>query len=236
MIVTGTGRCGTVYMSRFLSDIGIQCGHESFFCHDGWAFAKRRLLGKSPLELSKVSQKDMVANEVIGSSWLDCSSIVADSSYMAAPFLNHSLLSGVSVIHIIRNPFKVITSFVKDFGYFVDNDRRDSYQKFIYAHLPRLIDYKDPIDAATYFYLEWNKMIELNAKVSGRRYLRQKIEDIPSPDFLKFISRPRPEVFFDDVDINSHKRDQRSDITLNDIPNNKLRRALALFALVYQYI
>ena len=30
-LVTGTGRCGTVYMAELLTSLGIPCGHESLF-------------------------------------------------------------------------------------------------------------------------------------------------------------------------------------------------------------
>jgi LPS sulfotransferase NodH len=42
-LVTGSGRSGTNYMSRFLTSVGIMCGHESIFTHDGITEAIYRL-------------------------------------------------------------------------------------------------------------------------------------------------------------------------------------------------
>ena len=54
-LVTGTGRCGTVYMARILTSIGIPCGHETIFDYRGTRGARKRLFGEEQLRLSFVA-------------------------------------------------------------------------------------------------------------------------------------------------------------------------------------
>jgi len=107
-LVTGTGRCGTVYMARLLTLAGIPCGHESIFDWKGITWAKRRLAGEVPLELSSISTIRLENGRWSPEpEWLtDVEAIEAESSYMAAPFLEESFLSETKVIHLVRHPIK----------------------------------------------------------------------------------------------------------------------------------
>ena len=98
-IVTGTGRCGTLYMANFLTSIDIACGHESVFMTEGSEKAKKIINGEIPPENSEIS-----ANIILKKNQEQ----IADSSYMAAPFLRKF---NAKVIHIIRNPFEVVNSY-----------------------------------------------------------------------------------------------------------------------------
>ena len=46
IISTGTGRCGTAYMSKLLTSVGIPCGHESLFTNKGLTEYKYRILNR----------------------------------------------------------------------------------------------------------------------------------------------------------------------------------------------
>lgn len=85
-LITGTGRCGTGYVSNVLASAGVPCGHEAIFSHDGLEAAQRALAEHPEL--------------------------AAESSWLAAPFLPNPILNGVTVIHLVRHPVKTIESIV----------------------------------------------------------------------------------------------------------------------------
>jgi hypothetical protein len=169
-IITGTGRCGTVFFAKLLTSVGISCGHETIFSYDGIERAKARLNGKLRRELSQISKSSTNQGE---QKWFPdgIKNIQADSSYMAAPFLD--LFPEAAVIHLVREPMEVINSFVDGFGYFKDsclnNPSEKVYHEFIYKHAPSVLDYVKPLDRAAAYYIAWNEMIE--RKVRGK-YLR----------------------------------------------------------------
>ncbi|MEI8270832.1 MAG: hypothetical protein WCG45_05710 [bacterium] len=158
-LVVGTGRCGSVYMARLLTSLGIPCSHEAIFNYKGLDFAKKVLIGEAPLETSFCSTHDILNNEEKLEDWLE-GEIIAESSYMAAPFLNESFLNEVKIIHVVRNPFKVISSFTEDVKFFEDGAIYKEWKDFVFFHLPELKKIKDPIEMACYFYVTWNRMIE----------------------------------------------------------------------------
>lgn len=222
-IITGTGRSGTVFMARFLTSIGVVCGHECIFNTFGTDHAERLINNPHEIRTSLVS----------GDSWLtDSHSIVADSSYMAAPYLDHSILDKVKVIHVVRNPIKVISSFVNDLNYFQSSLVGSSYENFIYGMFPEL--YKDslnPAERACLFYVKWNEMIENKAK----NCMRFRIEDDPE-SLLPFL---------DDYDYNSLKcfSDKKANtmqrgkipIQLKNIPNGCIKDSFISMAQKYGY-
>ena len=156
-IVTGTGRCGTLYAANLLTSIGIPCSHEAIFTNQGLTEAIRILSQKKKLENSLISTEKIIvkSNEII----------LADSSYMAAPFLKR--FQSQNKIHIVRHPKKVVKSFMA-FGYFSDMEPRDhphnplhlGYEQFIYKHLPELCQKMPALDRTCLFYVLWNRMIE----------------------------------------------------------------------------
>ena len=163
LLVTGTGRCGTVYMARWLTTLGMPCGHESIYDFQGQKIAKRRLSGDAKITLSFCSTSKMMEHGDWESipEWLsDTSQIVADSSYMAAPFLKSV---DCPVLHVVRNPVKVVNSFVNHIDYFKSNEPTNQYEQFIYKYLPELCKVMPQYDRAVLFYVLWNKMIERHA-------------------------------------------------------------------------
>jgi hypothetical protein len=82
-VVVGTGRCGTGFVSKCLSSVGIPCGHEEVFQpHDN------------------IEQR------------LSSSKLRAESSWLAAPHLTNRLLRDTKIIHVVREPLKTISSLV----------------------------------------------------------------------------------------------------------------------------
>jgi hypothetical protein len=178
VIVTGTGRSGTVYFANLLTRVGIPCGHESLFTPWGLDEAIARLEGRHGVDVSAISR------ESCGEWCPNPQEVVADSSYMAAPWLDQDLLKEVPVIHVVRHPLKVINSFVVGLNYFKDWVPADVWHHFMYTHIPELrLDYT-PLERAALYYVRWNQMIE--RKASNRPYLFCQLEHITEKlfDFL----------------------------------------------------
>ena len=55
LIITGTGRCGTLYLSKLLSFCNIFCGHETIFDTSPWNKILQRLFTDEQLSLSKIA-------------------------------------------------------------------------------------------------------------------------------------------------------------------------------------
>lgn len=171
ILATGTGRCGTNFVANLLTSIGLPCGHEAVFGPKGIDFAMEVISGKRKPENSKISKEGEILS--------DGMELVADSSYMAAPFIGEF---DYLVIHVVRNPIEVISSFLsKPFLYFMRPhptmpEDRFVYEEFIYKHLPDLTKEMPSSDRAALYYVRWNEMIEY----SGRVNLRHRVEDPPS--------------------------------------------------------
>jgi len=196
-VVTGTGRCGTVYMARLLTSVGIPCGHESIFDWHGPNWATRRLNGEEPIECSCVSTMRFDNGSWTPiPNWVDAKEIVAESSYMAAPFLK-DILKDVPVIHVVRNPIKVINSFCNYLGYFQSSTPSNTYEQFIYRHIPSLREDMSPYDRAAVYYAGWNAIISRTTKSFFR------LEDGPD-SILKMLGKDGDH--FDDRAINTQKK------------------------------
>lgn len=176
-IVTGTGRCGSLNFARNLTKAGIHCGHESIFNLQELEGAKKRLKGELIIEASKISTT--LKGKPL---WFDPLQLKADSSYMAAPFLDDEILKETKIIHLIRHPLSVISSFVKNLGYF-GQEYESPWEKFMYKYLPSIKNFNDPLDRACEYYIKWNKMI---AKFNT---IVHKIEDDPNELFEKLQLR-----------------------------------------------
>lgn len=94
---------------------------------------------------------------------------------MAAPYLTYPDLKNTPVLHLVRNPFDVISSFVMDANYFSNSQPLNHFEDFIYGVLPVMRELKDNWTRACYFYYYWNKMIEQN--VENQPYMLAKLED-----------------------------------------------------------
>lgn len=169
-IITGTGRCGTLFAANFLTSAGIPCTHEAVFTYKGIHFAWSVLSGSNRPVSSKISKGDNLSDYEMDVS--------AESSYMSAPFLGDFLNS--KVIHMIRNPIDTIRSFIS-FEYFSrphpvhfdKNPEHRYYEEFIYWAMPELQNDMPQLDRACLYWVGWNEMIEH----SGRVNYVQRLED-----------------------------------------------------------
>lgn len=170
-IVTGTGRCGTLFMANLLTSMGVPCSHEAIFTPHGIDKARRVIRKEEPAVSSRISRGENLSDYEMD--------IVADSSYMAAPFLKEF---EAKVIHVVRNPLRVVASMMGDsFKNFLNPYPTDlkefpdhlMYEEFMYGHLNELKNKMTQAERCCLFYVRWNKMIE----DSGRVSIRHRIED-----------------------------------------------------------
>lgn len=225
-IVTGTGRSGTVYLANLLTKCGLPCGHEGIFTPWGLDEALARLDGRSPLLVSAISRESC-------GNWFDgVTDIVADSSYMAAPYLDLALLRDVRVIHVVRHPMDVINSFVIGLNYFQDWLPSDVWHQFMYTHIPELrLDYH-PLDRAALYYVRWNRMIETRS--AGLPYFFCPVETIARDLFAYLGHRCEDEKLLAARKVNG-RMDGKPEYRFEDIPTPSIRRELRDMAERYGY-
>lgn len=219
-LVVGTGRCGTVFCAKLLTECGINCGHEAIFDWRGFTNGCNIIKGKEKIKTSKCSE----------GNWFDPNKIVeAESSYMVVPYLNNSMFRNIKVIHVVRHPLKVISSFSKDVNFF--NRKEDVfYENFVERYIPNIRNISDPLSKICYFYLEWNKLIEKYCR--NKKYIRLKVEDLPNKEFFNFIERDKTESLVDKKTNSWAKRDR--DYTIKEIPV-KFREQIKHSILKYNY-
>lgn len=157
-LIVGTGRSGTVGGAKLLNSLGIPCGHECIFTNKGFD-SKNKKNSKAAIWCGEKNEFQ---------------DLRAESSYMACPFIK-DLNPETQIIHLVRNPFDVVASFVYGLKYFQFNKPSNSYENFIYHHLPVLKENLEPIERAVTYYIQWNEMIEFNS--FGKKYIKHQVED-----------------------------------------------------------
>ena len=219
-IITGTGRCGTVFLAKYLTSAGIPCSHEGIFTPEGINEA-REIIRKGEVDTSYVSTHEKGGRLP---KWLN-DRPVADSSYLAAPFLSE--FKDAKTIHVVRNPMKVISSF----HYYAKTFRNDvplvqlPYQKFIYEQLPELPKIKNELTRCVYYVVNWNKLI---TNQNPNFFL--KIED-PKEELLDFIGANKKSDLFDNTKSNSwndivNKSIIQYQVKFNELERNNLKDEL----------
>jgi hypothetical protein len=215
VIVSGTGRSGTVYMARALSNLGYMCGHESIFTDGGYDKAIELLNNRNLITTSKV---DVDSEDCIFDSTLQ----VAESSYMSAPYLDKPIINNTKIIHVTRNPLLVLSSTFIDANFFDDaNPIQMIYRNFVYSHLGELKKINNLLERSAAYYVWWNNMVEFNC--NHKNYLRIQVENIEKEEFFNFLNVPITS--FDKIDkkINSWKIRDRN-IMISDIPEGTIRK------------
>jgi len=224
-IITGTGRCGTCFISKVFNSLGISCGHESIFGPVGKEEVVNRLSGKSEPVISEVFQ--LIKDDIKPNLKL----LQADSSYMAAPYLD--LVPDVKIIHLVRHPLKVISSFVFDFKYFQDESDADEYKEWIYDHTPQLLNIPDSINRCAYYYIYWNKLIEDNC--ADRQCYIHRVEEDFNQFFFNFIGHSTTDKIYDNKTANSSKNKNKPKLSIEDISDIEIRENLISLAHRYGY-
>lgn len=225
-VVTGTGRCGTVFFSRLLTSLEIPCSHEGIFTNTGLEKALNRLKHPNAITNSFCSHSK---------EYLKTKQVVAESSYMAAPYLDIEELSNTKIIHIVRHPIMVIYSFVNDFGYFSKkstHSEANQYLNFIYSWIPELRNNSyTALDRAALYYVRWNKLI---AGKGNKQYLFHKIEDDITP-VLAFIEKEATEHMYSDTKANSRRRKPLNHRSLDDLTDEDVKKEVLAICEEYGY-
>jgi hypothetical protein len=226
-LVTGTGRCGTLFMSNLLTSAGFPCTHEAIFTTNGIEWAKKVVDGEEAIINSKISRGDCLSDAISKDE------IVAESSFMAAPFLKQI---NADIIHVVRNPINVVGSMIgqvfKNFSNphptnFEEIPDHIVYEKFIYDHLPELSKEMPQIDRGCLFYLLWNRMIEESGKVK----FFHRIED-ETTELREFIGCKANE-WYSNKKCNSFSSSKKWKI--QDIKSPKIRDEIADMMKRYGY-
>jgi hypothetical protein len=222
-LVTGTGRSGTVYMARLLSSIGIMCGHESVFKHDGLQSAWKRLAGEMPVQTSEhTNSNDSVRFDPVQQR--------ADSSYLAAPFASSILTLGAKVIHVVRDPLKVISSTYYDANFFTAGTQRP-FLEFVESWAPEVKKCSDNREKAMAYWLYWNRLAQRGSE--QRESIRVKVESEVDERLFKFLE-VTPEDWYRNPKANCwHNRS--ADFRLDDLPNGQVKTDFVDLASEYGY-
>jgi hypothetical protein len=201
-------------MARLLTSVGVPCFHESLFGCKGWEVAKARLLGLAPLDPSYASRAKW-DNGVWSADedWLP-SKAEAEASYMAAPFLHKHELSGIPVIHVVRDPIRVINSFVNHINYFEAEFATNRFEEFIYCHLPELKVSMSQYDRACLFWVRWNEMVERAIPA----YVHRVEDDAGS--LLQFLGKTGPH--YSNTTVNSFKKPCIEEFTMDKIESAEI--------------
>ncbi len=180
-VVASLPRSGTKYISKVLSDLGLNCAHEGHFTYR-----------KCELELES-------GPEVWG-----------DASWMSVPYID-KLPPGTVVFHQIRDPIKVLNSNLPPGGdsYFRTWDEHAGlpsdplynkpipWKRFIWEHTQDWvwpggtspgIEGPGEIARLIHWWLNWNLWIEYaTLRRNDLLYIRYRLEDM-TPDLLRDIA------------------------------------------------
>lgn len=229
-LIVGTGRSGTVFMARLLTSLGVPCGHESVFDWRGIRWAEKKLNGEVLPELSHastISWKDGKATQE--AKWLeDMSAIQADSSYMAVPFLKEKLLENTTVIHVVRDPIKVVHSFCHHIDYFTSHEPKNSYEQFIYRHVPELRIEMPQHDRACLYYIKWNEIIEQSNPMYFHR-----VEDEIHP--IMTLLNKKSDNVFSNKEINTYKKWSNEHFHIHSIQSKEIKESFIEIGRRYKY-
>jgi len=235
-IVTGTGRSGSVFMAKLLTQLGIPCGHECIFNHESIDKIAMKLYDPKKRELSFCSTHDLstiTEDPPETETWVKNEETIAESSYMAAPYLKLPELKNVKIIHVVRNPLKVISSFVKSLNYFSQSTPTNEWENKIYNNIKGLSNINNQIERACFYYCKWNELIENNTKTN--KHILCKLENIDSNQlFFDFIEKQKKKITLPKNINTINKREQNIKIT--DIPIGDIKNMFIKKCSDYNYI
>jgi hypothetical protein len=217
-------------MARLFTSLGIPCGHESIFDFQGLEHATKIINGEANPSLSETSTTHWIdGQKMFEPNWLaDLSKIQAESSYMAAPYLHDSILSRTKIIHVVRNPIKVVNSFCNYINYFKDSEPSTSFEEFIYDNIPELKKPMSQYERAALYYVRWNELIE-----KRKCDLFHKVENGTDAvmNFLQIIS-DQP---YSNTKVNTYKKWSNEQFYIHLIRSKEIRDAFVSIGHRYGY-
>jgi len=151
----------------------------------------------------------------------------ADSSWLAAPFLDLAKGYDLTVVHQVRHPKKVIDSLGKC-GVFEREKWYGNFCRFAYEHCPAMHDEPTVKERAARFYVDWNTMIEPWADVFWR------VEQDPRGLLDRLGIDHEGKTLFDDTAYNG-RYGPHTDTKLDDL-NPRLRGEIEEITERYGYV
>lgn len=187
-VVTGTGRCGTGYVSALLNACSVSTGHQDVIRHE-------HTLGRTPID------------------WRDYEGEV---SFEAVPMLP-TLPSGTPIVLITRDPLHVIASYLGT-GVFCDSMRHDYgfFSAVLDWKFPSVLAHHTPIERAAAFWVEWNQaalpytraVYRVESLDPAALFLALGLSDRYDPDAITSIPH----------DVNSQEKQRCVEVWWDDLP------------------
>lgn len=218
LIVTGTGRCGTGYISQVLSSVGVRCTHEG-------VFKPTHVPNGAEVPPGLVTDEEVLYRVRLNRDNVEWG-WEAESSWLAAPYLEWPEIKDMTIVHLVRHPKKVIDSQMRMMSF--DYERGGLFYQFQYNHVPELICIEDEFTRAGYFYVEWNRLIEPHADIFWR------VEDDVRVLLDKLGIEWRGKQLFDCKRYNSRSGWRTSDVDIRSLPQ-PLRGSIIEMAERYGY-
>lgn len=151
-----------------------------------------------------------------------------DSSWLAVPHLESIKNAGAIIIHIVRNPLKVVSSLHHSQINF-DNPMDNMFTIYKVKHLPSIYRYQG-LDRYLHFYIEWNKQIE---KYADFRFRIEDLDKDPHILFDKIGVDIKGKKLHDDRRTNAYKDVEY--LTLKDLDKCSLKNEFLSVAKKYGY-
>lgn len=148
-LIVGTGRCGTGYMSKILTDSGIKCSHEGIF---------------TPYGIKDINKYDA------DSSWLAVPHILTYRQTLerVVHIVRHPLKIFRSWLYDQNNVISL-----------KPKNTKSPYNRYIVDHFPAISKERNPIDRAAIYYLNCNETIANNCTEYNIPYSFFRVEDDP---------------------------------------------------------
>jgi LPS sulfotransferase NodH len=132
IIIVGTGRSGSGYLSKLLTLNGIMCGHEHSF---------------NPSRHGPIQHPYQADSSWLAVPYLD--------NYIHNTKILHVVRDPIKVLESLTT-----RGFFKTKIYRKVNDPGDKFYKFVEKFLPEINTIECPVHTAIYFIIHWSKMIE----------------------------------------------------------------------------
>ncbi len=136
------------------------------------------------------------------------------------------------MIHLVRNPLKVIRSLLAA-NYYQDPPK--AWDRLLVQWLPKLTEKRTKLAKALHHYVHWNLLVESLCR--DRQLVRFRIEDDVN-DLLKSLGEERVATFEDrDYNTRRHRRPRAYDgcLTVCELPSGEDKNALIDLAERYGY-
>jgi hypothetical protein len=131
-VITGTGGCGTAWLTNVFNNAGYQAGHERIF---NALDIKKNLVPKIDIEISYAAAPHLGG-------------------------LDGIIDGNTKVIHLVRNPYEVVRTWIAKSGRRNYFHGKGAHPEFVRKYLPDIADIESPVDAGIYYYIGWNKLVD----------------------------------------------------------------------------